>query len=375
MRIFKFVLLVLAVPIGLYPGLYVTWIGGVTVVEESLLRWQLRGVQAWPTTEAKVEWAESRKPGTWYPWPSRVHCRFHYTWKGRPYAVEQNRFSARHSFFSVTHETVRARLASSLPPFDHKRCHVNPDQPGEAFLTETFDDAQLGVILAAACFALLLGLGMLSVGVLLIWALWLWATGRGEEKPPPPPPLRLEPTVNNGRILLPLAAWFSVGAIPMAGLTLPALLRGAADGSYWVPVALQFALPVPCWWLGLRRWRSAPLVKDSWLALDGRPITMALPPSGRLFLAPTTDLPDVLSVKVELIRSAGKHSSTLWKRRFNTPREMSSDGLGGACYTISAADGPIPIPEAHRYYRLLWAISVRGRTRGRRFSMFFSRFL
>ncbi len=372
MRFIKILLLIVLTPIALFPGAYVIWICGVTVVEESVLRWQLRGVQAWPTTEAIVEPAESRIPPTWYPWPSRVHCRFHYTWDAQRYTVEQNRFSAHYSFFSTSHDVFRARLKSQLSPQTTKRCHVNPDRPAEALLTETFDDAQLGCILAGACFGVVLGLGMLTVGGLLGWALAIWAFPR-PEKPQAGAAGRLDAHYGNGRILLPLAAWFSVGVIPMALLTVPALLRGEPHGSYWILVALQAALPMPFWVIGLRHRRSAPLIKDSWLALDGRPIHTGSPPAGRLFLAPTTDYPPELAVKVELIKSAGKHSATLWKRRYIAHYERSSDGLGGGCYSLPPIEMNI---DLSRYgFRLMWAITAKGRTRGRRFSLCFSHFV
>lgn len=159
------------------------------------------------------------------------------------------------------------------------------------------------------------------------------------------------------------------GVIPAAYLIVPEILRTKASPAYWIPVAIQCGLAALFWLLFWRATRWQILAGHSYLQLDGRPITRANAPTGRLYLAPMRDLPDRVTLIYRLYRRVSSKYVRMDHRSVKEVHRQDDGSQRGSWYPVSdpASVDVNPARSMGSY----WQISVRGRTNGSRFKIEF----
>lgn len=362
----------------LIPGGFLTYISTLTLYEELALWNDLRPARTWPTAPINVIEAKLVPiPEKYLPVIPELHCIFAYTVDGRPYTIDYKKFSGHYSIMALNRGGILARLTPR--PFEKRQplAHVNPRNPKEAVPVDAIDDAALGVQLAGACFAFVLGLAILSLCLvptfILVRSVFvkddMAATLAEDAK-------ILKPNNSTKWLWFGLVLLLAPGVIPMAVFALPQLIDGRAEGSYWAAVGIQFVLPLPFFWLWRRNVRWWKTAGKSHIELMPFPITYQSPPRGRLILAPMTDCPESLEVHYALYRrSSSKHVHTVYQGSVTVHRSGFSGMTGEAWYAIDHV--PQNVPDIRKlvspHQTVSWVLSVRGRSNGRRFSVSFLR--
>jgi hypothetical protein len=361
----------------LLPGGFLVYISSVTIYQELALRNYLRTVRTWPSQPIRVIETKLVKVHEKYlPVIPEFHCIFSYHAGGRDRTVDYSKFSGHYAIMASNRSGLQRRLTTR--EFDDRpppMAYVNPKDASEAVPVAAFNDVVLGVELAEASFAFFLG--ALILGLAIVPTFMLVRSGFVKE------PASAQKTEDAG-ILKPDGAgkwlwliaviWMTPGAVPITLLTLPGLLNGYPEHSYWVPVGLQLLLPMLLIWRWRRNvqwWKSA---GKSYIALSPDAIALMSPPRGRLFLAPMRECPDKIDLRYKLERRiSSKMVRTEFKADMTIHRSGNSDEPGACWFNIEHAPAGVPDlrPKLLSNQTVWWDIGVKGRANGRRFSLSF----
>ncbi|MBK8270032.1 MAG: hypothetical protein IPK83_17740 [Planctomycetes bacterium] len=362
----------------LYPGAFLAYISTVTIYEELVLWNDLRPARQWPIVPIDVIDAKlvpiSEKH---LPVIPELHCVFAYSIDGRPHTIDYSKFSGHYSIMSPNRGGLLARLTPRTFQKERPRAHVNPENASQAVPVDAIDDAALGVELAGASFAFVLGMVILSLAIVPTFMLLRsnfvkddLTAARAEEA-------KILKAHSDLKWM-----WFGLlmlvgpGFMLMVVFTVPALIRGGAERSYWVPVGIGFFFALLFFWLWRRNVRWWKTAGQSRIELMPFPITLQSPPRGRLILAPTSDSPETLQVRYTLFRRvSSKHVHTVFKADVILQRSGYSGDTGVAWYAMDFA--PQNVPDIRHlvtpYQTVSWNLRVRGRANGRKFSVSFLR--
>lgn len=362
----------------LFPASYLLYISSITLIDELALRAELSRAITWPAVPMRVvEAGKVDPPKQFLPIIPEFRCKFTYEFEGRRYTTTWAKFSGFYGHMAMNRGGLEKRYAKPLygpaEPGKPLKAYVNPNDPARAVPVDAVNDLALGTELAGACFALMLGLGMLA-GAIGPPILLLRSAIRGKEAATARvDPRFLEADSGPKWIWFGIALLLTPGVLPMAAFTLPALLKGGDEPSYGIVLGLQFALPLPFWLFFLRARRWWKTAGQSRIEKSIFPATLQSPPRGKLRLAPMTDMPRTLTIRYELIRRITSKSVTTF---FRGEREVT------ACGDVATGDVWYPLEETFAgepklsvlrptNHTTMWILRATGRTAGRRFMVQF----